>query len=111
MREVCRKMLSRPSGIASSREGLYALKEVLNVPVRHNRRYTMPDTRHFACHDCNHQWSVPYGTGQNGQQMKCPKCGSTNIHRAEAAGQGRGRGPSPAGKGRGGPGRGPRFQE
>jgi DNA-directed RNA polymerase subunit RPC12/RpoP len=69
----------------------------------------MADTRHFKCYECKHEWSVPYGTGQSGQQMKCPKCRSANIHRAEIARVGRG--PSPAGRGRGGPGRGARSKE
>jgi phage FluMu protein Com len=71
----------------------------------------MADTRHFKCYDCNHEWSIPYGTGQSGLEMKCPKCSSTNIHREDIAGPGHGRGPSPVGRGRGGPGRGPRFKE
>ena len=71
----------------------------------------MTETRHFKCYACNHEWSVPYGTGQSGLQMKCPKCASTNIHRAETGEPGRGRGPSPVGRGRGGPGRGPRDRE
>lgn len=54
---------------------------------------------------------MPYGTGVRGRDMKCPKCGSNNIHRLDAGprGMGMGRGPSPQGRGRGGPGRGPRF--
>jgi len=71
----------------------------------------MADKRYFKCYDCNHEWSLPYGTGQSGLQMKCPQCGSANIHRAGAAGRGRGRGPSSAGRGRNGPGRGPGFKE
>jgi DNA-directed RNA polymerase subunit RPC12/RpoP len=71
----------------------------------------MTDIRHFRCYECKHEWSVPYGTGQSGLQMKCPKCGSANIHRAEVAVPGKGRGPSPVGRGRGGPGRKPRFKE
>jgi len=69
----------------------------------------MVTARHFKCYDCNHQWSVPYGTGQSGLQMKCPKCGSTNIHRVDIGGPGRDRGPGPAGGGRGGTGRGSRL--
>jgi predicted RNA-binding Zn-ribbon protein involved in translation (DUF1610 family) len=65
--------------------------------------------RKFRCSDCGHRWEVQYGTGESGAQMRCPKCGSHDIHRAEAPG--RGRGPSAAGRGRGGPGRGPRLDE
>lgn len=35
--------------------------------------------RYFICYDCKHQWSLPYGTGRPNE---CPKCKSTNIHRA-----------------------------
>lgn len=62
----------------------------------------MSDLRRFKCYACSHEWGVPYGTGQSGRQMKCPKCGSNNIHRADVEG---------AGRGRGGAGRGPRFNE
>ncbi|HEX54619.1 MAG: hypothetical protein DRO90_02115 [Candidatus Altiarchaeales archaeon] len=67
--------------------------------------------RRFKCYNCNHEFEVPYGTGVRGRDMKCPKCGSNNIHRLDAGprGMGMGRGPSPQGRGRGGPGRGPRF--
>jgi DNA-directed RNA polymerase subunit RPC12/RpoP len=71
----------------------------------------MSEMRRFRCYACNHEWEVPYGTGQSGRQMKCPKCGSNNIHKADLGGPGRGRGPGPSGRGRGGAGRGPRFNE
>lgn len=35
--------------------------------------------RHFACYDCRHEWTSPYGTGR---PSECPQCKSTNIHRA-----------------------------
>ena len=71
----------------------------------------MRDARLFRCYECYHEWSVPHGTGQSGLQMKCPKCGSADIHRAEVVMPGRGRGPNPAGRGRRGPGRGRRLKE
>lgn len=66
----------------------------------------MSDKRQFRCYDCSHEWGVAYGTEQSGREMQCPKCSSSNIHRADIGLPGRGRGPSPAGRGRGGPGRG-----
>ena len=35
--------------------------------------------RHFVCHDCKNEWSLPYG---GGRPHDCPKCKSLNIHRA-----------------------------
>jgi transcription elongation factor Elf1 len=63
----------------------------------------MAQERKFKCYDCNHEWGVPSGTGVSGREMTCPKCGSSNIHRAPAGKMGQGRG-------RGGSGRGPRGQ-
>ncbi|MDI6892307.1 MAG: hypothetical protein QMD08_04870 [Actinomycetota bacterium] len=73
--------------------------------------------RKFRCYDCGHEFQVPYGTGVPGARMTCPKCGSSNVHRAEGdrgytrargGSFGAGRGPSVLGRGRGGGGRGPR---
>lgn len=46
----------------------------------------MTTQRKFKCYACNHEWDVPYGSGQSGRQMDCPKCGSSNIHRIDAGG-------------------------
>jgi len=35
--------------------------------------------RLFRCYDCKNEWQEPYGTGR---PARCPKCDSTNIHRA-----------------------------
>ena len=35
--------------------------------------------RLFKCYDCQDEWKEPYGTAR---PVKCPKCASTNIHRA-----------------------------
>lgn len=44
----------------------------------------------FKCYACQNKWEVPYGSPRPG---KCPKCESTNIHRAEEdRGFGRGKG-------------------
>jgi predicted DNA-binding protein (UPF0251 family) len=52
----------------------------------------------FQCDDCQHEWSVPYGTGR---PNACPQCSSPNLHRSEkdrgparrdGAGSGRGKG-------------------
>jgi uncharacterized protein len=42
--------------------------------------FTMAETRRFRCHECRHDWELPYGTGR---PNACPKCASGNIHRAE----------------------------
>ena len=49
--------------------------------------------RQFKCEECNHIWEVPFGTGERGIDMKCPKCGSKIIHRIDQAGHGFGRQP------------------
>ena len=68
--------------------------------------------RRFKCYDCGNEFEVPHGTGGMGRQMKCPKCGGSNVHRADPGqGAGRGRGPSAEGRGRGGAGRGPRWKQ
>ncbi len=36
-------------------------------------------TRKFTCYECRHTWEVPYGAPR---PDACPKCKSTNIHRA-----------------------------
>jgi len=55
--------------------------------------YKMAGMRKFKCHDCNHKWDIPHGSGR---PHDCPKCKSRNIHRAEEdrgfASMGRGRG-------------------
>jgi predicted DNA-binding protein (UPF0251 family) len=35
--------------------------------------------RLFKCDECQNEWQEPYGTGRPDE---CPKCESTNIHRA-----------------------------
>jgi predicted DNA-binding protein (UPF0251 family) len=35
--------------------------------------------RLFKCYECQNEWQEPYGTGRPNE---CPKCESTNIHRA-----------------------------
>jgi predicted DNA-binding protein (UPF0251 family) len=35
--------------------------------------------RQFLCSECKNGWSVPYGFARPGE---CPKCKSSNIHRA-----------------------------
>jgi predicted DNA-binding protein (UPF0251 family) len=41
--------------------------------------YMSDSSRKFKCYACGHNWEVAHGTGR---PEKCPKCGSTNIHRA-----------------------------
>ncbi|MFC1666549.1 DUF134 domain-containing protein [Candidatus Omnitrophota bacterium] len=53
--------------------------------------------RYFVCYDCKNEWTSPYGAGR---PNVCPKCSSSNIHRAPqdrgwartGGGGGRGRG-------------------
>ena len=40
----------------------------------------MVEKRIFGCHQCQHKWGVPYGTGR---PAACPVCQSDNISRAE----------------------------
>ena len=42
--------------------------------------FEMASMREFRCHDCQHSWDLPYGTGRPGN---CPSCKSGNIHRAQ----------------------------
>ncbi len=44
----------------------------------HGGNYEMA-ARKFKCYNCGNEWEEPYGTGR---PAKCPKCSSTNIHRA-----------------------------
>ena len=46
------------------------------------------EERQFQCQNCNHQWTVPFGTGR---PANCPQCQENNIFRA-SKGKGRGRG-------------------
>lgn len=49
--------------------------------------------REFKCSSCKHSWKEAFGTGKRGVDMKCPKCGSDNIHRTDVGGFGEGRMP------------------
>jgi len=59
--------------------------------------------RKFKCAACNHEFTVPHGTGVMGRDMKCPKCGGA-VHRTDQAGPPEGRGACGAAPGKG-PGR------
>ncbi|MEM3387176.1 MAG: hypothetical protein QXN08_05845 [Nitrososphaerales archaeon] len=39
----------------------------------------MESERKFKCYKCGHTWNEPYGTGR---PRCCPKCSSSDIHRA-----------------------------
>ncbi len=55
----------------------------------------MMASRKFRCFDCRYEWDEPFGTGQRGVDMHCPKCGSQNVHRIDSnppSGMGRGQG-------------------
>lgn len=42
--------------------------------------FKMAVMRKFMCHECQHSWELPYGTGR---PENCPSCKSGNIHRAK----------------------------
>lgn len=42
--------------------------------------YQMAGTRKFRCQSCGHTWEIPCGVPRPGE---CPKCGNSNIHRAQ----------------------------
>lgn len=50
-------------------------------------------TRRFQCRACSYEFEVPFGTGQRGMEMTCPKCGAQAIHRTEQGGHGFGNAP------------------
>lgn len=37
--------------------------------------FKMPAVRRFKCTACSHEFEVPFGNGQKGIDMTCPKCG------------------------------------
>ena len=43
--------------------------------------FDMASKRNFRCHDCQHSWELPYGTGR---PKNCPSCKGGNIYRADA---------------------------
>ncbi len=56
--------------------------------------------RKFKCTACEHEFEVPYGTGQRGHQINCPKCGA-QVYRLDSGGGRRGGGFG-GGRGQGG---------
>lgn len=49
-----------------------------NFRIEHKHLH---DMRSFVCQDCQHEWSVPFGTGMRGIDMVCSQCQSSNIIR------------------------------
>lgn len=47
--------------------------------------------RKFECWKCKHTWEEPFGNGRRGIDMKCPECGSEEVHRCDNHGHGDGR--------------------
>lgn len=37
--------------------------------------------RHFECTACNHRFEVPFGTGERGFEMTCPRCNTRSVRR------------------------------
>jgi phage FluMu protein Com len=48
--------------------------------------------RTFKCYDCDYIWQLPHGEGGRGTELKCPKCGSGNVHREHKGANGDRRG-------------------
>ncbi|HHV61785.1 MAG TPA: DUF134 domain-containing protein [Firmicutes bacterium] len=44
--------------------------------------------RRFQCRACTHEFEVPFGTGQRGIEMVCPRCGAQQVHRIDQGGHG-----------------------
>ncbi|HHY97519.1 MAG TPA: DUF134 domain-containing protein [Firmicutes bacterium] len=44
--------------------------------------------RHFKCRACGHEFQVPFGTGERGIDMTCPKCDAQDVHRIDQGGRG-----------------------
>jgi predicted DNA-binding protein (UPF0251 family) len=40
----------------------------------------MASMRRFQCHECQHSWNLPYGTGK---PENCPSCKGSHIHRTQ----------------------------
>ena len=51
----------------------------------------MNTQRKFKCTACEHEFEVPHGTGQRGDQMTCPKC-KAQVIRLDGGCGGKGRG-------------------
>jgi len=54
--------------------------------------------REFQCDDCQHQWTVPFGTGR---PDACPQCNSQRLHHSQPGIGPAGRGGKGRGHGRG----------
>ena len=39
--------------------------------------------RRFRCPECEQEFEVPYGTGQRGIDMSCPRCGAPRVYRVD----------------------------
>ncbi|NLJ85038.1 MAG: DUF134 domain-containing protein [Firmicutes bacterium] len=39
--------------------------------------------RTFRCRMCAHAFELPFGTGQRGAEMKCPRCGEPTVQRLD----------------------------
>lgn len=44
--------------------------------------------REFRCRACGHEFEVPFGTGQRGVEITCPRCGAGEVHRTDQNGHG-----------------------
>ncbi len=58
--------------IASALWQGYALRvDGGNFRITHHHQTSL---RHFTCQSCGHKWTLPHGTGQRCQALKCPAC-------------------------------------
>jgi len=44
--------------------------------------------REFRCRACGREFEVPFGTGQRGVEITCPRCGAGEVHRTDQNGHG-----------------------
>lgn len=40
--------------------------------------------RTLRCAGCQHEWQVPFGTGQRARDMVCPRCHQQMVHRVDS---------------------------
>ncbi|MCM0757872.1 DUF134 domain-containing protein [Sporomusa sphaeroides DSM 2875] len=62
--------------IAAALWGGHALR-VDGGTFRIAHRRTM--LRHFVCHTCGHNWTLPHGNGQRCHDLLCPACQASTV--------------------------------
>ncbi len=51
--------------------------------------FKMPSVRRFKCTFCSYEFEIPFGNGQRGMEISCPKCSRGPVHRISDGGDGR----------------------